>query len=99
MRLMHTGDIDKPNFTTHPGHYEFLVMPFGLANAASTFRSLMNKVFKDYLSKFVLVFFNCFLIYTRPHLYQVQTKLREHDLKVKHSSSVHVVLQLRVLNI
>ena len=78
-------------FRTRYGHYEFVVMPFGVTNAPAVFMDLMNRVFRNYLDKFVIVFIDDILIYSRTekeheeHLRIVLETLRKEQLYAKFS--------------
>jgi hypothetical protein len=85
------SDIPKTAFVTRYGQYEFTVMPFGLTNAPAYFMNLMNKVFMEQLDKFVVVFIDDILIYSRSaeehkeHLRVILNKLWAHELYAKFS--------------
>ena len=78
-------DVSKIACGTRYGHYEFLVMPFGLTNAPTAFMALMNQVFQPYLNRFVIVFIDDILIYSKSkqehkqHLRIVLQTLRENQ--------------------
>jgi hypothetical protein len=100
---MRHEDIHKTAFRTYFGHFEYLFMPFGLTNAPATFQSLMNNVFAAYLRKFLLVFFNDILIYSKTktehlkHLQIVLQTLRDNKLFAKQSKCVFATNQVEYL--
>ncbi|GJY18632.1 putative nucleotidyltransferase, ribonuclease H [Tanacetum coccineum] len=84
-------DIPKTMFRTLYGHYEFQVMPFGLTNAPAVFMDLMNRVCRPYLDKFVIVFIDNILIYSKTkeehdaHLRIILKLLKKEELYAKFS--------------
>ncbi|XP_035541724.1 uncharacterized protein LOC118344712 [Juglans regia] len=91
---VHPNDIHKTAFRTHHGHFEYLVMPFGLCNAPSTFQAAMNSIFKVHLRHFILVFFDDILIFSKSwpdHLLHLRTTLGildEHSFYIKPSKCI-----------
>lgn len=100
---MATADVYKTTFKTHSGHYEYLVMPFGITNAHSSFQSLMNHIFQEHLRKFILVFFDDVLIYSKSleddlqHLRTAFELLVQHQLLAKRSNCVFAASRVEYL--
>ncbi|GJU29857.1 retrotransposon-related protein [Tanacetum coccineum] len=96
-------DIHKTTFRTHQGHYEFLVMPCGLINAPSSFQALTNEVFAPFLRKFILVFFDDILVYSKDmadhamYLELVLETMQSHQLYAKISKCVFGTTQVEYL--
>jgi hypothetical protein len=96
-------DTHKTAFRTRYGHFEFTVVPFGLCNAPATFMMLMNDILHEYLDKFVVVFLDDILVYSKNlqehenHLTKVLAKLREHKLYAKVSKCDFFQKQLEYL--
>ena len=96
-------DIPKIAFKTYYGHFEFTVMPFGLTNAPTTFMDLMHKVFQPYLNKFVLVFVDDILIYSKSkwehedHLRIILQLMKDHQLYAKFSKCEFWLTEVRFL--
>nr|GEY50202.1 putative reverse transcriptase domain-containing protein [Tanacetum cinerariifolium] len=96
-------DIPKTAFRTWYGHYEFQVMPFGLTNAPTVFMDLMNRVCKPYLDKFMIVFIDDILIYSkdekehREHLKAILKLLKKEELHAKFSKCEFWIAKVQFL--
>ncbi|GJR73135.1 putative reverse transcriptase domain-containing protein [Tanacetum coccineum] len=97
-------DIPKTAFRTRYGHYEFQIMPFGLTNAPAVFMDLMNRVCKPYLDKFVIVFIDDILIYSKnkqeheEHLKQILELLKKEELYAKFSKCEFWISKVQFLD-
>ncbi|GJX16234.1 putative reverse transcriptase domain-containing protein [Tanacetum coccineum] len=96
-------DIRKTAFRTRYGHYEFQVIPFGLTNAPAVFMDLMNRVCKPYLDKFVIVFIDDILIYSKDkreheeHLKAILELLKKEKLYAKFSKCEFCISKVQFL--
>ena len=96
-------DIQKTAFRTCYGHYEFMVMPFGLTNAPAVFMDLMNRVLREYLDRFIIVFIDDILVYSpnveehTEHLTLVLQRLKEERLYTKFSKCKFWLTQIGFL--
>jgi hypothetical protein len=86
---MDPADEFKTVFKTHHGHYQFRLMPFGLTNAPTMFQCIMNSILEPFLRKFVIVFMDDILIYSKTlqenaqHIKEVLQLLRKHKFYAK----------------
>ncbi|GJV11699.1 putative reverse transcriptase domain-containing protein [Tanacetum coccineum] len=91
-------DIPKTAFRTRYGHYEFQVMPFGLTNAPVVFMDLMNRVCKPYLDKFVIVFIDDILLYSKDEKEHEEHLKAILELLKKEKLAVRQIFKMRILD-
>lgn len=102
IRMLPADEV-KTAFKTHHGHYQFRVMPFGLTNVPATFQCVMNSIFAPYVRKFVLVFMDDILVYSKTlsehvdHLSMVLEVLKTNQFYVKLSKCSFAQSQLEYL--
>jgi len=101
--LVRPEDLQKTAFRSRYDHYEYVVMPFGVTNAPAVFMDYMNRIFQPWLDKFVVIFIDDILIYSRTreehadHLRVVLNVLREHQLYGKLSKCVFWLEEVQFL--
>nr|KYP66248.1 Transposon Ty3-G Gag-Pol polyprotein [Cajanus cajan] len=97
------SDIPKTTFRTRYGHYEYVVMPFGVTNAPAVFMDYMNRIFRSFLDRLVVVFIDDILVYSRSledhreHLRLVLEVLRERQLYAKLSKCEFCLSEVKFL--
>ena len=101
---MHPDSIQKTAFRTRYGHFEFLVLPFGLTNAPATFMHLMHQIFREQLDQFIIIFLDDILVYSRTmqdhidHVRKTLQILRKHRLYGKVSKCAFFRHQVEYLS-